>query len=80
MEAEKKNVLDSLIANLNVLPNDAVDQIAKYVSGLKEEYEDIQLIEASPLRPMEEESFVGLWSDRPDMADSSGTIRRLRKG
>ncbi len=80
MEAEKKDVLDGLIANLNVLPHDAVDQIARYVSGLKEEYNDIQLIDASILRPLEEESFVGLWSDRSDMTDSPDTIRRMRKG
>lgn len=80
MEAEGTDVLDNLVANLRVLPRDAVEQIAKYVGGLKEEFDDIKIVDASALRPLEDEEFIGIWADRTDMTGSSGTIRRLRRG
>lgn len=79
MDAANKDVLDNLIANLNILPHDAVVQIAKYVGGLKEEYDDIEIVDVSALCPLDQEAFLGIWTDRPDMDDSADTIRRLRQ-
>ena len=79
MDAEKKDVLDSLISSLNVLPQDAVEQIAKYVGGMKEGFDDIEILDLSELCTLQEEPFIGIWADRTDMADSSDRIRQLRQ-
>lgn len=49
-------------------------QVAEFIAELSARSKR----ENAPRRPIVQETFVGMWRDREDLADSSGWVRRIR--
>jgi hypothetical protein len=67
---------DDLWAALHVQSRQSGLSISELVRrALRDRYFDPQLKRSEAMQ-----GIVGIWKDRPDMADSEAYIRRLRKG
>ena len=53
-------------------------QVAEFIAFLSARGKRRPAAEAEAARPLNEEGFVGIWSDREDLADSTEWVRRLR--
>jgi hypothetical protein len=59
------------------LPEEAQEMVVNFVDFLKGQY---QQSNASPkLLDLNNQSFVGIWKDRPEMKDSTKWVRQLRR-
>ena len=67
-----------LLAEFTALPNEAQRQVADFVARLHRKYRP-----AKPNPPINAatpaSSFIGMWRDREDMADSTSWVRETRK-
>jgi len=59
------------------LPEEAQEMVVNFVDFLKHQY---QQSNASP-KPLDlnNQSFIGMWQDRPEMKDSTKWVRQLRR-
>jgi hypothetical protein len=84
---------EKLRDDLSTLPETAQQLVVDFVSFLKQRYgphpltpspsggeggQDTQTSTPHPLN-LENESFVGMWSDRPEMQDSKAWVRQIRQ-
>ena len=71
---DKKSVLDKF----EKLPPNARKEASDFVQLLYNRY--VKPRSFSPSKnPISESSFVGMWKDRPDLADSSAWVKAQRK-
>lgn len=68
----------NLLEEYSSLPIDAQRQVADFVSFLRQKYQT-----ETPIRSNDTEirgdKFIGMWSDREDLVDSSEWVRNLRE-
>lgn len=69
---------EQLRDDIATLPQDAQKLIIDFVSFLKQRYPSSQTTTPQPLN-LENEPFVGMWSDRPEMQDSTAWVRQIRQ-
>lgn len=70
--------LDQLQADVAALPEEAQRLIIDFVSFLKQRHQNQPVQSPTPLS-FDNQPFVGMWSDRPDMQDSTAWVRQLRQ-
>jgi hypothetical protein len=61
------------------LPPGAQRQVADFVAALSARFQRQHERTAHMASPLQQESFVGLWKDREEMADSVAWVRQLRE-
>ncbi|RMF90342.1 MAG: DUF2281 domain-containing protein [Nitrospinota bacterium] len=52
--------------------------VADFIAFLRLRYVQEPSEDASTLPPLRDEPFIGMWRDRPDMANSSAWVRNVR--
>lgn len=62
-----------LLDDIKLLPPEAQHQVEDFIAFLKMRYLSINT------KKLSEEEFVGLWSDRVEMQDSTEWVRDIRK-
>lgn len=65
--------------DFEALPLSAQQQVADYIAVLRARSVEAAAGRASGRTPLREEPFVGLWTDRDDLSDSTAWVRRLRE-
>ncbi len=73
--------LDQLNKDIETLPQVAQQLIFDFVDFLKHRYSPILPDVPTPIQPIDfdNEPFVGMWSDRLDMQDSTAWVRQIRE-
>ncbi|HUK90378.1 MAG TPA: DUF2281 domain-containing protein [Blastocatellia bacterium] len=70
---------EELIGLFDSLSPEAQRRAIRFMQRLQE----MQVIQSRPrenkCKELRDEPFIGMWSDREDMADSSGWVRAIRK-
>jgi Protein of unknown function (DUF2281) len=69
---------DQLREDIATLPNDAQQLVLDFVSFLKQRYQASSTANHQPLN-LENEPFVGMWSDRSEMQDSTAWVKQIRR-
>jgi hypothetical protein len=69
----------NLIRDIGSLPSGAQKQVADFVAFLKTRYPVAQTTRKAKRTKLADEPFIGMWSGRDDMKDSSAWVRRLRE-
>ncbi len=64
-----------LLTEINQLPLEAQKQVSDFVALLRQR----QQAEAAPQGELEDEPFIGMWRDRPEMEDSAQWVRGVRR-
>jgi hypothetical protein len=64
--------------DVSTLPQEAQRLVIDFVAFLKQRYPSAQTPQSQPL-DLENEPFVGMWSDRPEMQDSTTWVREVRQ-
>jgi len=64
---------------LNSLPMEAQQQAVDFIAFLKQRYGNTSGKTRRKTVDLSEEKFIGMWSDREDMEDSSAWVRDVRK-
>ena len=59
------------------LPAQAQRQVADFVSFLRQKYTPTTPAPATDVQ-IQDNEFIGMWSDRKELADSEGWVRELR--
>lgn len=70
----QQDFLDEFVS----LPVDAQRQVTDFVSFLRQKYQTqtpVRTIDAE----IQDDKFIGMWSDREDLADSTDWVRSLRE-
>ncbi len=68
-----------LINEINSLPAEAQRQIADFAEFLRQKYQTAPEANHAKTMDIDNDPFIGMWSDREDLADSSQAVRELRK-
>jgi Protein of unknown function (DUF2281) len=68
---------ERLTEDIAALPEEAQQIVMDFVTFLKQRYQH-QPTTPQPLN-LENEPFVGMWSDRPEMQDSTAWVRQIRQ-
>jgi hypothetical protein len=68
---------ERLTQGIAALPEEAQQIVIDFVIFLKQRYQN-QPTNPQPLN-LENEPFVGMWSDRPEMQDSTAWVRQIRQ-
>jgi hypothetical protein len=68
--------LDQLNQDIATLPATAQELVVDFVNVLKQRYASPSFTQTLDL---ENEPFVGMWSDRPEMQDSIAWVKRIRQ-
>lgn len=68
-----------LIEKYSSLPAEAQKIIDDFVATLSQKYKDSCEIEQPENSPVEEQAFVGMWRDAPDLKDSTAWVRNARE-
>jgi hypothetical protein len=66
---------EEVLREFNELPANAQKEVADFIAFLHQRY---ALSIKSSAIPLSDEPFIGMWSDRSDMADSSEWVRTVR--
>jgi hypothetical protein len=53
-------------------------QVAEFIASLSARRKRRSVPDAVEEKPLSKEGFVGMWSDREELADSTAWVRRLR--
>lgn len=70
--------IETILEEIAALPADKREEVADFVAFLRSRVsQDVGRAQEKVV--VEPSSFVGMWADRADMADSTGWIRRLRE-
>lgn len=69
---------EQLRDDISTLPEPAQQLVIDFVAFLKQRYAYEQTTNPHPLN-LENEPFVGMWSDRPEMQDSTAWVRQVRQ-
>ena len=62
-----------------LLPSEAQQQAADFIAFLRARYTPPRTSKRGMRASLADETFVGIWRDRDDMADSSAWVRTLRE-
>ena len=68
-----------MISEINALPAEAQRQLADFAEFLRQKYRNAPTSQPTKANEIDKEPFIGMWSDREDVADSSRAMRELRK-
>ncbi|WP_416673607.1 hypothetical protein [Egbenema bharatensis] len=69
---------EQLRDDISSLPETAQQLVVDFVAFLKQRYAYEQTPPPAPL-DLENELFVGMWSDQPEMQDSTAWVRQVRQ-
>ncbi len=69
---------EQILRDLMALPSRLQQIVADFIAFLRLCYTQDLPEDVGALPPLKDEHFVGIWSDRPDMMDSSTWIRTIR--
>jgi hypothetical protein len=69
---------EQLSDDVSALPETAQQLVVDFVAFLKQRYAQAQTTTSRPLN-LENEPFVGMWSDRPEMQDSTAWVRQTQQ-
>ncbi|WP_414517378.1 hypothetical protein [Nostoc sp. PCC 9305] len=61
------------------LPPEAQRQLMDFIAFLRQKYVVVELASQSPDFDLINDSFIGMWSDRQDLADSTAWVRGVRE-
>lgn len=61
------------------LPVEAQHQVIDFIAFLRERYALVESASQSPDFDLINDSFIGMWSDRQDLADSTAWVRGVRE-
>lgn len=61
------------------LPDEAQRQVADFIQFLHSRYAESRAKRAEPATDLAKEPFIGIWSGRDDMQDSSAWVRGIRR-
>ncbi len=61
------------------LPPEAQRQLMDFITVLRQRYAVIEPASQSPDFDLINDSFIGMWSDRQDLADSTAWVRGVRE-
>ena len=78
VKIHKMPELEKLKADIATLPEEAQQLVSDFVAFLKQRYPLSPSAGVQPLN-LENEPFVGIWSDRPEMEDSTAWVRQVRQ-
>jgi hypothetical protein len=68
----------NILKNLNSLPPAAKQQVLDYIEFLLARYGSQTETEKTSSSSLSSESFIGMWRDRTELADSSRWVRETR--
>lgn len=74
--------MEKILHDIEALPPAAQQKVFDFVASLKSRYQSWKPADDNSGEretPLESEPFVGMWRDRPDMADSTQWVRELRR-
>ena len=69
---------DKILNEFESLPPEAQKQVIDFIAFLQTRYQRAGR-KKSRATSLASESFLGIWQDRDDMADSTGWVRQIRK-
>jgi hypothetical protein len=69
---------EQLRTDISALPENAQQLVVDFVAFLKQRYNQPQIMPPNPIN-LETEPFVGIWSDRPEMQDSTAWVKQTRQ-
>ena len=69
--------LDRLQADVTSLPEEAQQTVIDFVSFLKQRHQTSQRQSPQPIT-FDDQPFVGMWRERPEMQDSVAWVRQTR--
>lgn len=69
---------EQLRDDISTLPTTAQQLVVDFVAFLKQRYSNPASPSPQPL-DLDNEPFVGMWSDRPEMQDSTAWVRQVRQ-
>ncbi|MEH2086346.1 hypothetical protein [Nostoc sp.] len=61
------------------LPAEAQRQVIDFIAFLRQRYAVVEPASQSPDFDLINDSFIGMWSDRQDLADSTDWVRGVRE-
>ncbi|MHC0065451.1 hypothetical protein ACWATR_21555 [Nostoc sp. UIC 10890] len=61
------------------LPAEAQRQVIDFIAFLRQKYGGVEPASDSPDIDFINDSFIGMWSDRQDLADSTAWVRGVRE-
>ncbi len=70
--------LDKLQNDIGALPEAAQIQVSQLVGVLKQRHNNSNTSSLKPIS-FDDQPFVGMWRDRPDMQDSVDWVRQVRQ-
>ena len=70
--------LEKLQEDIATLPEEAQQLLSDFVAFLKQRYQPSKSTKPQPLN-LENEPFVGMWSDRLEMKDSTAWVKQVRQ-
>lgn len=70
--------IEQLKADILALPEEAQQNIVDFVTLIKQQYQE-NLDSQKPSFSLDDQPFVGMWKDRPEMQNSSEWVRQIRK-
>ncbi len=70
---------DNVLNEFNTLPPEAQEQVLDFIAFLRTRYRQTSGKKGKPKGKFAEEGFIGMWSNRNDMLDSSAWVRKIRE-
>ncbi|MEH2322316.1 MAG: hypothetical protein V7K32_01670 [Nostoc sp.] len=61
------------------LPAEAQHQVIDFIAFLRQKYTVVEPASESPDIDLINDNFIGMWSDRQDLADSTAWVRGVRE-
>ncbi|MEH2355266.1 hypothetical protein [Nostoc sp.] len=61
------------------LPPEAQRQLMDFIAFLRQRYAVVESASQSPDIDLINDNFIGMWSDRQDLADSTAWVRGIRE-
>ncbi|WP_346293043.1 DUF2281 domain-containing protein [Sphaerothrix gracilis] len=70
---------ERLRQDIQSLPDEAQQLLTDFVAFLKQRYQATSLEENHSTLNLDNSPFVGMWSDRPEMQDSTQWVKQIRQ-
>lgn len=61
------------------LPPELQKQVADFITFLRTRYAPVRVSKPAKRARLADEPFIGIWSDREDMQDSTAWVRNIRQ-